>query len=295
MTNAGPDLDRVVNFYDTHPIHEAQILENIRARGVPLEELSEDVLMEHDQDHFGGLEATDILAEAAGIGSTSRVLDVCSGVGGPARYLAHRYGCRVTGIDLTASRHETAIRLTRLVKLDHLVEFHCANALAMPFADEAFDVVIGQEAWAHVPDKAGLISECVRVLRRGGRIAFTDILARTSLTPPVAERLTREMAFVSIASLDEYRSLLEQAGCEVVRCDDLSAEWTRSCSGAWRCTAACKEPPSPASARRISAAGTKATATSSACSPPAPSAAAALLPDGSCCADWRETKRRLST
>jgi ubiquinone/menaquinone biosynthesis C-methylase UbiE len=147
-------------------------------------------------------------------------------VGGPARYLAHRYGCRVTGIDLTASRHETAIRLTRLVKLDHLVEFHCANALAMPFADEAFDVVIGQEAWAHVPDKAGLISECVRVLRRGGRIAFTDILARTSLTPPVAERLTREMAFVSIASLDEYRSLLEQAGCEVVRCDDLSAEWT---------------------------------------------------------------------
>jgi sarcosine/dimethylglycine N-methyltransferase len=226
MTNAGPDLDRVVSFYDTHPIHEAQILENIRARGVPLEELSEDVLMEHDQDHFGGLEATDILAEAAGIGSASRVLDVCSGVGGPARYLAHRYGCRVTGLDLTASRHDTAVRLTGLVKLDHLVDFRCANALAMPFADETFDVVIGQEAWAHIPDKPGLIAECVRVLRRGGLIAFTDILARTSLTPPVAERLTREMAFVAIATLDEYRGLLEQAGCEVVRCDDLSAEWT---------------------------------------------------------------------
>jgi sarcosine/dimethylglycine N-methyltransferase len=226
MTNARPDLDRVVRFYDTHPIHEAQILEGIRAKGVPLEGLSEDVLKEHDQDHFGGLEATDILAQAAGIGSASRVLDVCSGVGGPARYLAHRYGCRVTGIDLTASRHDTAVRLTKLVKLDHLVDFRCANALAMPFVDETFDVVIGQEAWVHVPGKAGLIGECVRVLRRGGRIAFTDVLARTSLAPPVRERLTRDMAFASIATLDEYRRQLGEAGCEVVRCEDLSAEWT---------------------------------------------------------------------
>jgi sarcosine/dimethylglycine N-methyltransferase len=51
----------------------------------------------------------------------------------------------------------------------------------MPFADETFDVVIGQEAWVHVPDKAGLIGECVRVLRRGGRIAFTDVPWRERL------------------------------------------------------------------------------------------------------------------
>jgi sarcosine/dimethylglycine N-methyltransferase len=226
MTNARPDLDRVVRFYDTHPIHEAQILEAIREKGVPLEGLSEEVLKEHDQDHFGGLEATDMLAREAGIGRASRVLDVCSGVGGPARYLAHRYGCRVTGIDLTASRHDTAVRLTRLARLDHLVDFRCADALAMPFADETFDVVIGQEAWVHVPDKPGLIGECARALRRGGRIASTDVLARTSLAPAVLERLARDMAFASIATLEEYRRLLGEAGCEVLGCEDLSAEWT---------------------------------------------------------------------
>jgi hypothetical protein len=117
MTNARPDLDRVVRFYDTHPIHEAQILEAIREKGVPLEGLTEEVLKEHDQDHFDGLDAIDMLAREAGIDSSSRVLDVCSGVGGPVRYLAHRYGCRVTGIDLTASRHSTAVYLTKLVKL----------------------------------------------------------------------------------------------------------------------------------------------------------------------------------
>jgi sarcosine/dimethylglycine N-methyltransferase len=226
MTNARPELDRVVRFYDTHPIHGAQILEAIREKGVPLEGLTEEVLKEHDQDHFGGLEAIDILAQQAGIDRASRVLDVCSGVGGPARYLAHRYGCRVTGIDLTTSRHETAVYLTKLVKLDHLADFRCADALAMPFADETFDVVIGQEAWVHVPDKPGLIGECVRVLRRGGRIAFTDVLARTSLASAVLERLTRDMAFTSIATLEEYRRLLGEAGCEVLGSEDLSAEWT---------------------------------------------------------------------
>jgi sarcosine/dimethylglycine N-methyltransferase len=226
MTNARPDPDRVVRFYDTHPIHEAQILEAIRERGVPLAGLTEEVLKEHDQDHFGGLEATDMLAREAGIGRASRVLDVCSGVGGPARYLAHRYGCRVTGVDLTASRHDTAVRLTELVKLDHLVDFRCADALAMPFADGTFDVVIGQEAWVHVPDKPGLIGECVRVLRRGGRVAVTDVLARTPLAPAILERLARDMAFTSIATLEEYRRLLGEAGCEVLRCEDLSDGWT---------------------------------------------------------------------
>lgn len=66
---------------------------------------------------------------------------------GPARYLAHRYGCRVMGLDITASRHQSALRLTKLVKLDHLVDFRLGNALEMPFSDNTFDVVIGQEAW----------------------------------------------------------------------------------------------------------------------------------------------------
>ena len=101
---------------------------------------------------------------------------MCSGMGGPARYLASRLGCRVTGLDVTQSRHQSAIRLTELVGLQHLVDFRHGSALAMPFADASFDVVIGQEAFAHVPDKPRLIAECARVVKPGGRIAFTDIM-----------------------------------------------------------------------------------------------------------------------
>jgi sarcosine/dimethylglycine N-methyltransferase len=224
--NPEPDIDAVIRFYETHPINEYEILEKLRAGGIALEGLCEDVLQHYDQDHFGGLEAVDVLAEKAGITSASRVLDVCSGMGGPARYLAHRLGCRVTGLDITRSRHEGAFRLTRMVGLDHLVDFRLGNALAMPFADAAFDVVIGQEAFAHVPDKPRLIAECVRVTRPGGIVASTDILRRDGLSEAEFERLRRGMTFQSLESLDGYGRLLAEHGCTVLARDDLSAWWT---------------------------------------------------------------------
>jgi ubiquinone/menaquinone biosynthesis C-methylase UbiE len=224
--NLEPGIDAVVRFYETHPINEYEILEKLRADGVDLGSLTEEILKDYDQDHFGGLEAVDVLAEKAGIGSASHVLDVCSGMGGPARYLAHRLGCRVTGLDITKSRHESAIRLTRMAGLGHLVDFRLGNALDMPFADASFDVVIGQEAFAHVPDKPRLIAECVRVVKPGGIVAFTDILRREHLSDAELERLRRGMTFQSLESLCGYSELLVGCGCAMLFRDDLSAWWT---------------------------------------------------------------------
>ncbi len=221
-----PGIETVIGFYETHPINEEQILKKLADRGVDLDALTEDILQEHDQDHFGGLAAVDALAEAARIDNTCHVLDVCSGVGGPARYLANRHRCRVTGLDITESRHVAATRLTRLVGLGHWVDFRLGNALAMPFADASFDVVIGQEAWAHIPDKPQLIAECARVVRQGGRIAFTDIVRGAELTDLEEDRLRREMTFLELASAESYARLLEGAGCRVVESVDLGRPWT---------------------------------------------------------------------
>ena len=219
-------LRSVIHFYETHPINEQQILHDLERDGIALDGLTEEILKDYDQDHFGGLEAVDILAALAGIGAATHVLDVCSGMGGPARYLAHRLGCRVTGLDITKSRHEGSVRLTALVKLDHLVDFRLGNALDMPFADATFDVVIGQEAFAHVPDKPRLIAECARVVRPGGTIAFTDILRRDGLSAAEFERLRGGMTFQSLESLEGYGALLTGCGCKVIACDDLGAWWT---------------------------------------------------------------------
>ena len=219
-------IEAVVRFYETHPINEVQILHDLARDGVALEGLTEAILQRYDQDHFSGLEAVDLLADQAGIGAGMHVLDVCSGMGGPARYLAHHRGCRVTGLDITASRHDGAVRLTRLVGLDDLVDFRLGNALEMPFADAAFDVVIGQEAFVHVPEKPRLIAECARVARPGGTIAFTDILRRERLTENTFRRLRREMTFQPLESLEGYAALLAANGCEVIVQDDLTDWWT---------------------------------------------------------------------
>ena len=134
----------VVDFYDAHPISEHQILEKLERDGIAQSGLTEAVLKDYDQDHFGGIAAVDALAHSAEITAESRVLDVCSGMGGPARHLAASYGCRVTGIDFTASRVAGATRLTELVGHGHRVDYRTANALENPFPDQAFDVVIAQ-------------------------------------------------------------------------------------------------------------------------------------------------------
>ncbi len=218
--------DRVLHFYDTHPINERQILEKLAEDGIDLAALSEDDLQNHDQDHYGGLAANDELARLAGLDAACRVLDVCSGMGGPARYLAHNYRCRVTGIDLTQSRVDGANKLTKAAGLDHLVDFHCANALDNPFAGGTFDVVISQEAFCHVPDKPRLIAECVRVLKTGGRMAFTDIVARGALTDGDRQRLQKEMAQTDLITRADYRDLLERQGCSILEAADLSDAWT---------------------------------------------------------------------
>ncbi|MDP6709199.1 MAG: methyltransferase domain-containing protein [Alphaproteobacteria bacterium] len=223
---AGGHRDLVVDFYDTHPINERQILEKLAADGIALEGLSEDVLQNYDQDHYGGVEMVDVLARLAEIDATCHVLDVCSGMGGPARYLAQNYGCRVTGIDLTESRVAGATRLTRLVGLDDRVDFRSANALRNPFPDQSFDAVVSQEAFGHIPNKPTLVTECVRVAKIGGRITFTDILEGAGMTDAIRDRLGREMAFAELETLDGYRRLLEANGCTVIEAEDMSGPWT---------------------------------------------------------------------
>ena len=98
------EVHSAIDFYERHPISSEIILAKLNASRGNLDNIAPEELFPHDQDHYGGLDANDVLAERASIGNGSRVVDFCAGLGGPARYLAHRYGADVTGIDLTPAR-----------------------------------------------------------------------------------------------------------------------------------------------------------------------------------------------
>ena len=225
MTDARANA--VERFYDFHPINARQILDAVAARGIAPDAITEEVLQQHDQDHYGGTAATDRLIAEATVRADDVVLDVCSGMGGPARYLAWKTGCDVTGLDLTASRVEGATELTRVARLSGSVRFVHGNALAMPFEDAAFTLAVAQESFAHIPDKPRLLAECARVLRPAGRLVFSDIVHRGNLSVEDRQRLFEGMTFSDIATVEEYAEQLRSCGMEVVRQLDLAEEWTR--------------------------------------------------------------------
>jgi ubiquinone/menaquinone biosynthesis C-methylase UbiE len=129
-----------------------------------------------DQFHTRGLAATADLAEAAHVSAEMHVLDLGSGLGGPARYLASTYGCTVTGIDLSVPFVEAARVLTERTGLSEKVTFQAGNALDLPFADGTFDLVWMQHVVMNVADRTALYAGIRRVLRPGGRLATYDVI-----------------------------------------------------------------------------------------------------------------------
>ena len=104
------------------------------------------------------------------------VLDVGSGIGGPARFLAATYGCQVTGVDLSEPFVDAARYLTERTGQSGQVSFQTASALELPFDDGRFDVVLLQHVAMNISDRARLYREIRRVLKSGGRFATFDVV-----------------------------------------------------------------------------------------------------------------------
>ena len=215
----------ILTYYDQHPINEFAINDALLRAGKRLDNLVPEDLFAYDQDHYGGLAAVDAVAKSAAIGASDRVLDVCSGMGGPARYVAYRHGCRVMGLELNRSRALAAARLTARVGLNKEVSFVCGDATCMPFESQIFTRVISQEAFLHVGDKEALFDNCQRVLTRGGRLTFTDWVASPRLSASELMLLSKGMAAIAIHQEDEYVSYLCAAGLSGIEVEDLSVWW----------------------------------------------------------------------
>jgi ubiquinone/menaquinone biosynthesis C-methylase UbiE len=220
-----PKIRSAIDFYDRHPISCEIILAKLKASRGHLDDLGPEELFPHDQDHYGGLAANDALAARAGIGKGTRVADFCAGLGGPARYLAQRHGADVTGIELTPARVKGAQELTQRVGLQDRVRVIEGNVMQVPLPDASIDVVVSQEALLHVPDKSRALAEAYRILKPGGRIAFTDWVAHRPLSAADQELMWQGMAVTELYTLPAYADLVRDAGFAVASVEDLTREW----------------------------------------------------------------------
>jgi ubiquinone/menaquinone biosynthesis C-methylase UbiE len=204
------------------------ILAALKAAGKDLDRLTPDDLAPVDEFHGGQRPATIRLAELVGFTGSERVLDVGSGLGGPSRYLAWRYGCRVSGVDLTAEFVRVAEILTELTGLVGRVDYRQGNALDLPFADPSFDVVWSQNVTMNITDRDRLYAEMRRVLKPGGKLALQEVAAGSGGPPHFPVQWAREPSISFLFSAEVTRAKLETAGFRVLTWQDTTEEALQS-------------------------------------------------------------------
>src|SRR5579863_2449644 len=168
-----------------------------------------------DSFHPGGQRLTSRLGEHLGLGPGVRVLDVASGKGDSAIFLARQFGCQVVGVDFGPQNVGEANSRATAAQVHRFVSFVEGDAERLDFADKGFDAVICECAFCTFPDKRLAASEFARVLRPGGRVGMSD-LTRSGPLPTDLEGLLAWIACIADARpVEEYAAYLEGAGFEV--------------------------------------------------------------------------------
>jgi ubiquinone/menaquinone biosynthesis C-methylase UbiE len=205
-----------VSEHYTHGNLVAAICGGIESLGKTINSVTVDDLAPVDEFHIGGRQASEDFLGQLDLTPEKQVLDVGCGLGGATRFVASRYGCHVTGIDLTPEFIETAKVVCGWVGLDRRISLHQGSALEMPFADRVFDRAYMLHVGMNIDDKAKLCSEVSRVLRPNSLFGIYDVMriGDGELTYPVPWATTA--ASSALAKPAQYREALEKAGFAVV-------------------------------------------------------------------------------
>jgi SAM-dependent methyltransferase len=173
-----------------------------------------------DHFHTAGAMASELMADLLAPAAGDTVLDAGAGLGGPARYLAARFGCRVIGIDLTPMFVEVGRLLNERTALDDRVDLRVGDITAIALDDASVDHVWTQHVAMNIADRPRLYGEIRRVMRTGGRFALFDVIdgGGGELLLPVPWATLPEHSH--LVTRDDLRSLLEDAGFRVDVWDD---------------------------------------------------------------------------
>ena len=211
-------LDSVRDHYRATGLTE-RLKTALTALGPEDQRLAPQQLAALDQFHTRGLVATAELAKFAGIAADTSVLDVGSGVGGPARFLAATHGCRVMGVDLSEPFVDAARYLTERTGQSTQVSFQTGSALELPFDDGRFNVVLLQHVAMNISDRVRLYREIRRMLKSGGKFATFDVVLNAG-EPDYPVPWARTPATSFLLTAIATREAIEPAGFRTLAWQD---------------------------------------------------------------------------
>ena len=215
-----------------------RINNELAALGIGVDEaLTPAQLFPFDQYHYHGTDAVHAAVHLLGLGPAIHVLDVGSGLGGPARYLASTIGCHITALELQSDLHAMATRLTARCGLGQHVTHVCGDALTAAFPDATFNAIVSWLALLHIPERPRLLARLARMLRRGGQCYIEDLFQRAPFAQSDLPDVRHTIFGVTLTSIADYVRDLHEAGFTEITATDLSDDWATFCGArmaAWQ-------------------------------------------------------------
>jgi len=179
-----------------------------------------------EQIHVGGFKTSKILCEKAGLKPGMYGIDLCSALGAGCRFLVKNCGVKMAGLDGTKTMHVKAQERAAAEGVADKIEFKLGDVTGIPYPDNTFDFVWGEDAWCYVVDKGKLISEASRVLKPGGILCFTDwIEGQAGLNQEEADRINTFMKFPYMENQKGYEKLIAKNGLKLQVSEDLTEEF----------------------------------------------------------------------
>jgi len=183
-------------------------------------------LTKFDQLHYHGTDAIDIFIEKLEINEKTKILDVGSGIGGPARYIANKTGAEITAIELQPDQNNLAKDLTKKCELSNKVNHICGDILDYDFENQTFDAVVSWLTLYHIANHEILLKKLFDLLNPNGFFYTEDITSRINLSDADRKEIKKEIYGIHLPYFDKYVSNLEQNGFKLIFSEDMSSSWT---------------------------------------------------------------------
>lgn len=206
--------------------HVQRIYRELGESGITVDDpLSVEQLSAFDQLHYHGTQALDVAMAMIGADGEQRWLEIGSGLGGPARYLAAYSDAHVTALELQQDQHEVAHSLTKRCGLADRIEHVCGDFLEFEREAGSFDAIVSWLALYHIPDRPRLLEKCHHLLAPSGYFYTEDLTQRGDIEAAQRGELQRDLYAITLRHINEYRRDLENAGFEVMHCQSMSSDW----------------------------------------------------------------------